>query len=141
MIATFRCEQITKETLSRLKSDKVFLSSLFLLTKVIVLDVRIISPWNLMRYFFLLNHIVWNQYYLDVRIISLVIQLISYRLGWHWEKLLRLVQNRSLGKSSCLFWKTPSPSKCTSCSLFWKAIRSACISSIQCRIKMLQSMH
>jgi hypothetical protein len=112
MVATFRCEQIAKETFSRLKSDKVFLSSLFLLTKVI-----------------------------DARIISFVIQLISYRLGWHWEKLLKLVQNRSLGKSSYLFWKTPSPSKCTSCSLFWKAIRSACISSIQCRIKMLQSMH
>jgi hypothetical protein len=96
--------------------------------------------WNLIRYFFLLCFFLQKLLcYLDVRIISLVIQLISHRLGWHWDKLLRLVQNRSLGKSLYLFWKTPSPSKCTSCSLFWKAIRSACISSIQCRIKMLQS--
>ena len=87
--------------------------------------------WNLIRYFFLLCFFFQKLLrYFDLRIISFALQLISYRLGWHWEKLLKLVQNRSLGKSSYLSWKTPSPSKCTSCSLFWKVIHSACKCSV-----------
>ena len=114
MVATFRCDQIAKETLSRLNSDKVCISFLYFFLQ------------KLLRYLYL-------------KISLLVIQLISHRIGWHWEKMLKLVQHPSLGKISYLFWKALSPSKSTSCSLFWKAIRSACLCSIRCRIKMLQS--
>ena len=53
MVATFRCEEIAKEKLSRLKLDEVFLLSWFLHIKVSVLPCC-----------------------------KILTELISYRLGW-----------------------------------------------------------